>query len=251
MRDRSLQPLETAIEARATRSGVNVGITRLRYYNRYLYARVQSSRPSVLYVGVGDGFDAVLALNDGLCESIVGVDPYIASDGNGDAEYAALQSLIVECELELQASVHRMRIEEYSAVEPSGFDLIICNQVLHHIFWTEQLLSRSRFHAGGIELFSLLASFCAPGGTLVLGEACRHGLRPLMSKLGWPPTVVDYTTKQPWQQWDRVAREAGWERRGLCNYVPHRLRNLAWLCDGPLGRLSACETYFLYYHLPE
>ena len=131
MRSRFLQTLEAAIDARAARTGVNVGITRPRYYNSYLYARARSSRPKVLYVGIGDGFDAVLALGEGLCESIVGVDPYIASDGNGEVEYLALQSLIIESELGDRASVHCLPIEEYSPKDTAGFDLIICKMYIH------------------------------------------------------------------------------------------------------------------------
>ncbi len=240
--------LADSIAARTRRHGGHVSACHLRYYNRYLYTPVRSCPArSVLYVGVGGGFDAILSLLDGFCESVVGVDPYIASDGNDDEDYDRLASLIDKLGLTERFRLVRGTIQDYIGTNTNVFDRIICNQVLHHIWQTRNKLRADGEFDSAVSLFGSLHDMLRQDGTLIVGEACRNGLRPLLSRLGLLKGSVNYATKQDWTEWDAAAREVGLVREALVNYVPFPLRTFAVLARGAIARATICETYILRY----
>jgi hypothetical protein len=93
--------IEKAILRRAARRNVTPGISRYRYSNELLFKHIPvESRKSALYVGIGNGLDAVLALLDNHVTEVVGVDPYIEEDGSDDRDLTELLDLVKQCRLE-------------------------------------------------------------------------------------------------------------------------------------------------------
>ena len=219
----------------------------MRYLNDCLFGDIPSRRPgTTLYVGVGHGLDALLALQQGLTEKIVGVDPYISTDGNDDQDYQALVDEIDALQLTDRFQVHRSTIEEYIPGASDRFDCIICNDVLHHIFVTKQLLTRSSLMTPAEDLFRNMLSVANPGCTLVISDVERHGLRPMLSRWGLMGGNVNYRTKQSRGQWVEAATAGGWSRVSEINYVPWRLRGQRAIWSGRLGRFTLCDKYHLY-----
>lgn len=250
--DDGARRLAAAVAARARRRGLRVDLDRLRYANAHVYGAAAGPRPErSLYVGVGHGHDALLALLDGLTGAVVGVDPYVGRDGNDDADHRALVDLCRALDLGSRFVVERATIEDYlaSASASGRFDLIVCNDVLHHVFTTAAPLSASPLFGAATELFRRFAAAARPGARLALSEVQRHGLRPLVHRLGLAGGAVDYRTKQPWREWCRAAEAAGWRRVDLVNYVPFALRGTAAMWRGGLGRVTLCDRYFLHFQL--
>jgi hypothetical protein len=240
--------LAAMIGERAERRGLAIDLDRLRYANRCLYDGIPSDRCGrVLYAGVGHGHDALLALLDNKAESVVGVDPYIGEHGNNDDDRRALQVAIDAFGFADRFTLVRARIEDYAAQAVGPFDCIFFNDVLHHIFVTEKRLRDDLSLQAAIDLFRRLVAASSAGAILVIGEAERHGLRPLLSQVGVLPGKVDYRTKQPRGEWTAAATAGGWTLVRQANYVPWRLRAQRTLWSGRLGRSTLCDKYFLWF----
>ena len=241
-----LARLGAAIGDRTRRRGLGSSLDKLRYANAYIYGRATAqSAERVLYVGVGHGHDAVLALLEGGARSVVGVDPYWGAHGNDDLDFDAVGNLISSLSLETRFVAERMTIQDYLAEHDDTFDLIICNDVLHHIFVTTDALSRSAELDAAVELFAGLRGLLRRGGKLIVVDVGRFGLRQMLARMGIGGGNVDYTTKQSWLQWAGAAARAGWTCTATTNYVPYALRRLEPLLQGRIGRLLACDRYFL------
>ncbi len=247
MENTSFDSLITAMHARAERVGNFVDLERRRYLNDWIYGPRTEKPSRVLYVGVGNGFEPLLALADGLCDEVVGIDPYIETDGNGDEDHKSLLILIEKMGMNDRFKVIRKTVQEYLEDVDNKFDLIIFNHVLHHIFWLDEKLSDSPEFDDAKKLFADLIDVTADNGEMVISELCRSGVRPFLSNHKLVKSFVNYRTKQDWQEWDKAANTGGWKRRSLTNYVPYRLRTVPWVCAGKLGRMTLVETYLLRY----
>lgn len=244
-----MQKLSDAIEARSSLRGLRTDLQRLRYASRYIFSEKSQTNavPSTLFLGVGHGLDAVLARLDGCTNYVVGVDPYIADDGNDDEDYARLNNLIDACGVSDRFEIHRCRFDEYQPNFEDRPMLIVINDVLHHIFTTTDPLRASPLMADVIEMFLKLCRASAPGARLVVSDVNRRGLRQALVNSGLLNSAVRYSTKQDWSEWDAAITEAGWKRVSAIAYVPYPLRHLrpAVQAAGLSGILS--DRYYLTY----
>lgn len=237
------------VSERADRRGLHVDVGRLRYANRWLFQGVPHGG-TALFVGVGHGHDALLALLDGYCGKVVGVDPYIETDGNGGADFLDLLKLADMMGLTDRLEIHRETIQDFLARETGRpFDLIICADVLHHIFVISEPLSRSEEGPQASALFESLVRVCRKGAHLVISETSRHGLRPFLVGRGLLSGTVDYTTKQGWREWARVVQAAGWHLLHLDDYIPWAFRKWGWLFANIFGRYTLSDRYRLAFAL--
>ena len=240
--------IETIVATRMKRRDSTADMQRLRYVNECLYRPLLGRRvDSALYVGVGHGLDVILALLNGFTKRVVGVDPYIADHGNDQMDYKKLMELIRQNELGDRFQIKKMTIEEYLPTSNTKFDLIVCNDVLHHIFWTSELLNRSEFFSDAVNLFRNLANSCCGEGMMVIAEPERHGLRQMLTGLGVLKGSVNYRTKQPRNEWANAAVTGGWSLIWETNYIPWKFRGSRWLWSGFIGRFTLCDKYFLYF----
>jgi SAM-dependent methyltransferase len=238
-----------AVISRTKRRGSTADIVRLRYANDCFYSLVESHPERVLYVGVGHGLDALLALNDGHVNNITGVDPFVGEHGNDDIDYQNINRLIEESDNKNKFEVKRMSIQNYLNHSDDKYDLIICNDVLHHIFWTNDYLTKSKYSNDSVELFNSLTNACTEHGMLIISEPERHGLRQMLTNLGILSGCVNYSTKQPRSEWINAAEKGGWELITGTNYVPWVLRSFSILLSGILGRYTTCDKYILTFRL--
>lgn len=242
-----LSLLTSYVSKRAARRGLHVDMTRLRYANRWLFQGIPQGG-TALFVGIGHGHDALLALLDGYCSKVVGVDPYIETDGNGDDDFRDLQLLAKSLGLANRLEIHRETIQDYiSRSTTQYFDLIVCADVLHHIFITTRPLSSSEEGTQASLLFMSLAKICQKKSQLVISETSRYGLRPLL--VGWRllPGTVDYATKQSWREWMRVGKAANWHLLQVDDYIPWAFRKWNWLLANVLGRCTLSDRYRLVF----
>jgi hypothetical protein len=246
--DNALQSrLIAAIEARAGKRGLTGDLVRFRYANRYVFGdKPKVPRARALYVGVGHGLDALLALVDGECTTIVGVDPYVSKDGNDEEDYAGLVALIEALGLGGRFELHRMSVDTYLASPRKQVDCVIVNDVLHHIFVTREALSTSPHFSGVERLFRSLRGLSSADARLVVGEMSRSGLRPSLSHYRLFRPRMKYHTKQNWHEWDKAITAAGWSRTRVADYVPFRVRGLRGLLS-PLTRYTLLDRYVLVY----
>lgn len=238
-----------AAERRARR-GSTADRPRLRYANARLYAPLAAGSPPAhtLYVGVGHGLDALLALEEGLTRRVTGVDPFIGEQGNDEEDYRALRALVENAEAAARFRIERMTIQEYLTHDDAGpFDFIVCNDVLHHVFWTEELLRRSELAAAAVALFRELQAVASPTAMLAIGEPERHGPRQMLKRMGLLGGAVNYAAKQPSSEWRAAAERAGWRLVSRRYYVPWALRRLEPVLSGLLGRWTLCDKYFLHF----
>ena len=239
--------LDEAIARRAERRGLTADLQAMRYANGYGVGRSDTPPRRALYVGVGHGLDALLALADGVAEKVTGVDPFIATHGNDDDDYETLVELIADLGLASRFDLHRSTIEDYRPARGKQADLVIINDVLHHIFETKEVLSRSSMFKDAVALLERLKEISAPNARLVIGDVSRHGIRPLLGRWGLLHHWIDYRTKQNWREWDAAAQTAGWKNGSIRNYTPYGQRHVSAFFAGPLARYTVCNKYYIAY----
>ncbi|MBN2354054.1 MAG: hypothetical protein JXD23_15895 [Spirochaetales bacterium] len=244
--------LEAEILQRSERRIVSTAIDNLRYYNEKIYRYLKrADATQVLYIGIGHGHDALLALLDNRVEKIIGADPYISCDGNDEEDYGKLLGLVEHYSLENRLTLYKGTIEDFCASRSDlRFDAIFMLDVLHHIFITRSPITRSPLADLAVETFRMLRSISTDTTHLIVSEKTRRGLRPFLSRIGIRYSSADYSTKQQFTQWNRLARKGGWRLSHLHNYVPHSFRRFKFLENTPLGRLTLCDRYLAYY-LPQ
>lgn len=244
--------LEKHISRRAEHRGLTVNLTKMRYVQASLFSMIpEENRKRALYVGVGHGHDATLALLSGMVEEIIGVDPFVETDGNGDEDYRDLLELINKLKLNNSFTVERKTIQDYLATCNKTFDLIIISDALHHIFVTTALLSHSELFADAVSLFSDLYRVSNKSGVMVISEVERYGLRPWLNRIGVLKGHIDFPTKQPSYEWKKAAEKASWKLCDIRNYVPYPLRFVPFIGSGFLSRHTLCNGVVLYFSAPK
>lgn len=247
MNNQALEDLAQSIRARSEHRGIHVDLEKIRYSIHQFYQNVPAFyRRKALYVGVGHGQDALLAMLEGLVESVVGVDPY-EGGGNDDDDYSDLLSLINKFKLADNFLVQKGTIEDYLQQEGDPVSVVVCCDVLHHIFETETPLRQSDCYDNAIELFQQMNKACGKDGMLMISDVQRNGFRPAMAKRGYLKTPVNYRTKQNWQEWHAAAKEAGWKLKRKEIYIPFAFQNVGWMFRNTLGLYTLCDRYFLFY----
>ncbi|WKZ56982.1 MAG: hypothetical protein QY326_09640 [Bdellovibrionota bacterium] len=238
--------LEACIAKRALRRQLRVDLPRTRYAVRRIFSTLKDSPAEhALVVGVGHGHDAVMALLDDQVRLLDGVDPYISDDGNDDDDFNELLSLIEATGLQRRMFVHRTTIDEHLSATTQHYDLIVINDVLHHLFLTRSRLESSQLFERAVHLAAALRKVASDDCTLTICDVERHGMRQLLYRMGLMRSWVDFSTKQHWGSWVRAFKESGWQLHSKRNYVPFALRTLEPLLSTPLGSFTACERYIV------
>jgi len=249
--DSGLALLEQEIEARNRRLGLTEAVCKMDHALDYLRPFYAAHGRRVLFVGVGQGHDALHALLHGAVDSVVGVDPYFDDDGNGDEDYRALLSLIERLGVGERFEVHKQTLQEFAAdngpAMAGACSMAVIPFTMHHVFETREPLGRSQLLAPATAFFAEVRRMLEPGGVLALVETARHGLRPLLKRAGLLKGPVGYASKQDMGQWRRAVEPAGFALVRHQVYTPYALRSLRPLLDTPLGLWGPCDRYHSFY----
>jgi len=241
--------LEDAVLNRMQLRGLTGSIKKLKYMNNKMLGASQFASAKVLFIGVGHGLDVLLAINDGQIGYATGVDPYNAEDGNDDHDYKVLSEQVRSHKLDERFQIFKTTIQEYLHHQDETYDLIVLNDVLHHMYVTDQTLKETVLFQDCKNLFHKLREVSKPQTILLVADVSRYGLRQALIRHKLLKSTVNYNTKQNWRQWDSAIRGSGWHRTSVTCYVPYALRGVTWLLSGQLGRYTACDKYFLRYSL--
>lgn len=243
------QKLSEIITKRALKRGLSVDINRMSYAFDSLFASLgERSFNNALFVGIGHGHDALFMLLQDKARTIIGVDPYIETDGNGQDDYNALIEASKTLSLSHRIQVYQGTIQEYLIQNTKDkFDLVIISDVLHHIFVTTDPLSQSNLYLEACELFASLRRNSTEDAVLAIADVERHGLRPLLHTYGPLKRQVEYNTKQSAKEWNKAITAGGWTLFNSKNYVPYAMRKAKFLEKGLIARKTLLERYYLYY----
>lgn len=246
-----LELLEQEIESRNRRLGLSEALCKMDHALDYLRPFYASHGRRVLFVGVGQGHDALHALLHGAVECVEGVDPYYDDDGNGEEDYEALLALIERCGVADRFSVHKQTLQDFAASQgPSltgACSMAVIPFTMHHVFETETPLACSELLAPASEFFQEVGKMMEKGGVLALVETVRHGLRPLLKRAGLLQGAVGYASKQGMNQWRKAIEPAGFKLLRHQVYTPYALRALRFVLDTPLGLWGPCDRYYSFY----
>jgi hypothetical protein len=246
----NIEQLNSIILKRASKRGLSIDLDRMIYAHDSLFSNLGERRfQNALFVGIGHGHDALLTLFKGKVEKVLGVDPYIETDGNGEGDYLDLIEASQSLGLADKIKVFKGTIQEYfqQGEINNKFDLVIISDVLHHIFVTEEPLSKSNFFPEACDLFKTLKSQCTPSAVLAIADVERHGLRPLIHTYGPLKREVEYKTKQSAKEWTKAIEKGGWKMLKSKNYIPYAIRKMKFLEMGGLARKTLLERYLLYF----
>jgi len=227
--------LEDAIIRRAKRRNLTVDLEKMAYVDQWIYSHTKRTCKNVLYVGVGHGHDALYALLRGNVEKVIGVDPYIESDGSDKQDYNELKELIDKYDLHDRFELYKTTIQDYLAHTEEMFDHVFLIDVLHHIFATKSRLRQSRYFAEAVALFKSIWEHTNYGGRLIAVEVERYGLRQLLVRMGFIKSFIDYSTKQPWYEWTAALSKANFSYAEKSTYIPWALRRLKRLFNNSVG----------------
>lgn len=240
------EALASSIAKRVARRKLRLTLKHMKHFAGYVFDPAAGvPRGQALYVGVGHGHDALLALAEDRFAHIVGADPF-KGGGNDDGDYQELLGLIREHGLEPRFEIAVGTVDDYLARSEATFDVILCPDVLHHIFVTFEPLRRTPHFAACAELFGRLAGRANPGARLIITDVHRHGLRPWLTNLGMLKGNIDYRSKQPWTAWVAAAEQAGWRLLQRRFYVPYALRNGRNVIENPIGGYTVCNRYVVH-----
>lgn len=238
--------LRAAVDERSHRYSLATTLDGIRYSNEF-HLKGRQHYQKALFVGVGHGLDAIAALVDERLDQAVGVDPFISDHGNDDRAYNRLLDLISRLGLEKRFIVNRMSIQEFCSGTDDSFDLITMNDTLHHIIETRESLRKSSLFPKAVELCRSLLPVAAGDGRLIISDVSRHGVRPILNRVGITKVSVDYSSKQNWRQWHAAISAAGWQLERIENYLPFRIGSWAKAVPSGLARYTICDRYCLVY----
>lgn len=239
--------LAAVIAERNVRRGLSLSPGKLAYARSYAEAALRAHGEHVLYVGVGHGLDVLADLADGRVCRATGVDPYMAEAGNDDRDYDELTALIAELEFRDRFTVYRTTVQEYLGGTRQCFSAIVCFDVLHHIFVTEDRLTRSVMAEDAVALFRAFRDHLEPGGVLLLSETERFGLRQMLRAVGVLDGTVNYRTKQPFGEWHTLLTKAGFRPEERQVYIPWALRRWRGVLDNSFGLYTVSDRFIATY----
>jgi hypothetical protein len=217
--------LERDINAIVKNNGKTYRLHNILYYCQNQFEQIELTNQRMLYVGVGNGFDVITNLIKNQNITITGVDPYISTDGNDDIDYNNLVELRSECGLDSRLTIIKTTIQEYcEKSDTNKYDIIVINDVLHHMYVSKERISLSEHFQDCSKMFSKLLNIASKECKLIIGDVRNYGIVPLLKKINAIDISVDYSTKQMPEEWEQAAISGGWIPVFTKFYVPFRFK---------------------------
>lgn len=237
--------LSEAVTRRSQEKGLRVTLEKMRYSVAH-WVDFSRCRNRVLDIGCGHGHLLILLCKEFRFQEGIGVDPVVQDHGTNAKDWSCLQSLIDAEGMHNRIKLHKQTVKGYlNRTSGPPVSLITACDVLHHLFLTEDLLHDNINMFGRcVTLFVDLKKRLSGDGMLLIDELNRSGLRPWIErKTG--KSSVEWTTKQPPEEWERALTEAGFEKIQRIVYIPYRLRALRSVFANRFGAWLFAPRYFL------
>ncbi|MBN2406730.1 MAG: methyltransferase domain-containing protein [Elusimicrobia bacterium] len=242
MPERRAQPLKKAVAERAERRNLTITLDKMRYALEHWIGLVEDKQRA-LSVGCGNGHRICLMGLEYGFSSIVGVDPYIASDGSSSEDYQKLLDLIAELGLFGRIEIVKKTAQDYltDMRDNAKFSLVMINDALHYMYKTKKLLHEDAVcYSNFVGFLADLRKVMNDGSLLMIEEVKRDRLRSMLPMF----RKMDYSTKQPAREWKTALEDAGFYILRTVTYLPYLFRKFRILIDNPLGRIL-CSRYFI------
>jgi SAM-dependent methyltransferase len=131
-------------------------------------------------------------------------------------------------------------MQEYTGQQ---FDLVVINDVMHHMFETRHRLRKSHLRSDVESFFAQLLKRVRPGGCVIISDVYRFGLRQMLAMGGVRMTDVYYESKQSPREWSDAANAAGWTIDAVIDYIPYRVSRIIPRAFASLVRYSISDRY--------
>jgi len=207
----------------------------------HLFEGVPLEGRTLLEIGSGKGLMTMYAAMQG-ASHVVSMEPEMIGSRSG---------MISEQEQRL-AKLGIQSVEfltaDFNAWEPQGrtFDIVMCRAAINHLHASDQhALHHAPTYQGYLEVVRRMLRVTAPGGAVLITDACRYAFFTATRNLGirrpWDRsrTGIDWRHHQNPQTWARIFREAGFSTVDVRYPLPYRLRKYRGLVD------TAAANFFL------
>jgi SAM-dependent methyltransferase len=207
----------------------------------HLFEGVPIAGHSVLEIGSGKGLMTMYAALQGASQ-VISMEPEMVGSRSGmiSLQQQRLDTLGIQSVQFLAA--------DFNEWDPRGrtFDIVMCRAAINHLHASEyHALSHRPTYEGYLEVIRRMLSVTAPGGVVLITDACRYAFFTATRNLGirrpwdWSKTGIDWRHHQNPQTWARLFREVGFSRVDVRYPLPYRLRKYRGLVD------TAAANFFL------
>ena len=207
----------------------------------HLFEGVPLEGRTLLEIGSGKGLMTMYAAMRG-ASHVVSMEPEMIGSRSG------MISLQEQRLAELGIQSVEFLPADFNSWDPQGrtFDIVMCRAAINHLHASDQhALHHAPTYQGYLEVVRRMLRVTAPGGTVLITDACRYAFFTATRNFGirrpWDrsKTGIDWRHHQNPQTWARIFREAGFSTVDVRYPLPYRLRQYRALVD------TAAANFFL------
>jgi SAM-dependent methyltransferase len=207
----------------------------------HLFEHVPLAGRTALEVGSGKGLMTLYAAMNGAAH-VVSMEPEMVGSRSG------MISLQQRRLAELGLTSVEFLPEDFNAWNPAGrtFDVVLSRAAINHLYPSDRHALRDRqTFEGYLAVMRKFHQIVAPGGAVILTDACRYAFFTATRDLGvrrpWDrsKTGINWRHHQNPGTWKRLMVEAGFHRVEIRYPLPFRLRRFRGIAD------TAAANFFL------
>jgi SAM-dependent methyltransferase len=199
----------------------------------HLFSGVPIANRTILEIGSGRGLMTLYVAMQGAA-NVVSMEPELIGSRSG---MISLQQERLD-RLGLQAV--QFLAADFNEWDPQGrtFDVVMCRAAINHMHASDQhALHHSSTYRGYLEVVRKMHRVTAPGGAVLITDACRYAFFTATRNLGirrpWDlsKTGINWRHHQNPQTWARIFRDGGFSDVAVRYPLPYRLRQFGGLVD--------------------
>jgi SAM-dependent methyltransferase len=216
----------------------------------HLFDGVEIAGHSVLEIGSGKGMMTMYAALQG-ASTVISMEPEMVGSRSGmiSLQQQRLDTLGIRSVEFLPA--------DFNEWDPRGrtFDIVMCRAAINHLHASDQhAMSHLPTYDGYLTVIRKMLSVTAPGGVVLITDACRYAFFTATRNLGirrpwdWSKTGINWRHHQNPQTWARLFRDAGFARVEIRYPLPYRLRQYRGLVDTAVSNFFLQGNFILRAH---
>jgi ubiquinone/menaquinone biosynthesis C-methylase UbiE len=207
----------------------------------HLFEGVPIAGRTLLEIGSGKGLMTMYAAMQGAAH-VVSMEPEMIGSRSG--------MITVQQQRLDRLGIHSVEFlpADFNQWDPQGrtFDIVMCRAAINHLHASDQhALHHRPTYQGYLEVIRKMLRVTAPGGVVLITDACRYAFFTATRNLGirrpwdWSKTGINWRHHQNPQTWARIFREAGFSSVHVRYPLPFRLRQFGGVVD------TAAVNFFL------